>query len=353
MGSTLSTMNTDLPELIESEDELDDLMTRPSPELVAFASSLTSPLLVLGAGGKMGPSLAVRVRRAAEAAGVQLQVIAASRFSDEVGRRWLESRGVETVSADLFENGSLARLPDARDVIYLVGSKFGTTHDPSRTWAVNALVPDRVASRFAASRIVALSTGNVYPLVPVDSGGSRESDPLTPLGEYANAAVARERIFEFHSRQNKTPIVLIRLNYAVDLRYGVLVDIARKVLAGESIDVTMGHLNCIWQGDANDMIIRSLALATSPPRPLNLTGAETLSVRYLAEEFSRLLDRPVTFSGHEAKTALLSNSSESHRLLGPPPTPISRVMYWTAQWLRSGGRLLGKPTRFEVRDGQF
>jgi len=342
-----------LPEVIRTEAELDDFMTRPSAELVSLVSEIRSPLLVLGAGGKMGPSLAARAKRAAEAAGVDLPVIAVSRFSDEVARKWLERWGVETISADLFDREEVARLPDAQDVIYLVGTKFGTTTNPSRTWALNTIVPARVAERYAGSRIVALSTGNVYPLVPVGSGGSVENAPLTPLGEYPNAAVARERTFEFFSRENGTPVALIRLNYAVDLRYGVLVDIARRVHAGEPVDVTTGRLNCIWQGDANDAILRSLPLAASPPRVFNLTGAETLSVRALAEKFGRLFDLPVEIAGSEAETALLSDSSQARRLLGDPATPIGTVVRWTAEWIRRGGKLWDKPTRFEVRNGVF
>lgn len=345
--------STALPQIIRNEDELDEFMTRPSPELVSFVAKVRSPLLVLGAGGKMGPSLAVRARRAAELAGHSLRVIAVSRFSDDRSRRWLNDRGVETISADLFDRRSVAELPDAENIIYLVGLKFGTAQNPARTWAINTLVPAYVSERFPKSRIVALSTGNVYPLVPATSSGAIESDPLVPLGEYANAAVARERLFEFFSQQNEAPVALIRLNYAVDLRYGVLLDIAQNVYAEKPIDLATGSLNCIWQGDANDMIIRSLDLAVSPPRPLNLTGRAKLSVRQLAEEFGRLFDKPVQFRGTGSETALLSNAAEACRLLGEPPTPLPAVMRWTAHWLRNGGRTFGKPTHFEVRDGSF
>ena len=346
-------MNRQLPETIPCEDDLDEVMTRPSPELVDFIRTVRSPLVVLGAGGKMGPSLAVRAKRAADLAGVDLDVVAVSRFSEDATRSWLTERDVETRSVDLLDADSLASLPEATDVISLVGTKFGTSQNPSRTWAINTLVPDRVARRYADARIVALSTGNVYPFVPTSSGGSVETDRLTPHGEYPFAAVARERIFEHHSQQQGTSIALIRLNYAVDLRYGVLVDIGRRVLAGEPVDVTMGHLNCLWQGDANDMILRSLALAESPPRPWNLTGRETLSVRSLAEEFGRLLGRPATIVGTEAETALLSDSTALRQRLGDPPTPLDTVQRWTAHWLRSGGRLLDKPTHFETRDGAY
>jgi nucleoside-diphosphate-sugar epimerase len=342
-----------LPDVIDSEEALDEFITRPSAELVAFVRTLQGPLLLLGAGGKMGPTLAVRARRAAESAGVPLPIIAVSRFSDANARRWLEERGIETIAADLFDRSALARLPEAQNIIYLVGLKFGTSQNPSSTWAVNTIVPAEVMQRYSWSRIVALSTGNVYPLVPVDGGGAIETDALMPLGEYANAAVARERIFEFYSRQNNTPVVLIRLNYAIGLRYGVLLDIAQRVNKGETIDLTTGYLNCIWQGDANDLVIRALPLASAPPTALNLTGTERLSVRQLAEEFGRLLDKPVRFSGTEAETALLSNTGELARRLGTPATPVADMVRWTADWLRRGGSVLGKPTGFAVRDGRF
>lgn len=336
-----------------SEEDLDDLLTCPRPELVEFIPKLSGPLVVLGAGGKMGPTLAVLARRAADAAGHRLDIIAVSRFADEAPRRWLEARGVRTASADLLEKDTLRRLPDASHVVYLVGLKFGTSHDPARTWAVNTLVPAHVVERYATSRIVALSTGNVYPLVPVAGQGSVETDALTPLGEYANAAVARERLFEFCARRQGTPLVIIRLNYAVELRYGVLVDIARKVLAGEPVDVTMGYLNCIWQGDANEMILRALALAQAPPLTLNLTGPEALSVRELAQRFGTLLQKPALIVGSEATTALVSNAARACALLGRPPTPVDQVLRMTAEWLSVGGRTLNKPTHFETRDGKY
>jgi hypothetical protein len=256
------------------------------------------------------------------------------------------------VSADLFDRDALARLPDAENVISLVGLKFGTTLNASRTWAVNTLVSANAAERYARARLVALSTGNVYPLVPVAGGGSVERDALTPLGEYANAAVARERIFEFMAERHQTPLALLRLNYAVELRYGVLVDIARKVEQGEPVDVTMGFLNCIWQGDANEMILRSLALAQVPALALNLTGP-ILSVRELAQRFGVLLKRPVQIVGKESDTALVSNIGLMQAMLGAPATPLEDVLRWTARWIQRGGRLLGKATHFEVRDGKY
>jgi hypothetical protein len=342
------------PAAIHSEEELDALLTRPRPVLVEFMRSLSSPLVILGAGGKMGPTLAVLAKRAAEPAQHPLDVIAASRFSDERAQEWLEGRGVRTLQVDLFDRAALARLPDAENVISLVGLKFGTSQNAARTWAVNTLVSANVAERYARSRIVALSTGNVYPLVRVSAGGAIESDPLTPLGEYANAAVARERIFEFcaQQQQQQTLLALVRLNYAVELRYGVLVDVACRVWAGEPVEVTMGYFNCIWQGDANEMILRTLALARTPPLPINLTGP-ILSVREVALRLGDLMGKRVQITGEEAETALVSNTERMREMLGPPATPVEDVLRWTAQWVMRGGRLLDKPTHFEVRDGKY
>ncbi len=341
------------PERISTEEELDELLTRPSPVLIDAVRGLSSPLLVLGAGGKMGPTLAVMAKRAALAGDGDLEVIAVSRFSDTGVRDWLQSQGVQTLSCDLLDRQAIARLPQTTNIIYMVGAKFGTTRQPAYTWAVNTLIPAYVAESYCNARIVALSSGNVYPLVPVDCGGSQEMDPLTPLGEYANSCVARERVLEFFSTRNGTPMVLIRLNYAVELRYGVLVDIAQKVWTGQPVDVTTGYFNCIWQRDANEMILRTLAMADVPPLTLNITGAETLSVRWLAHRFGELLDKEVHIAGQEAETALLSNSAKARSRLGDPPTPIEHILRWTAQWLRDGGRLLAKPTHFEVRDGRY
>jgi nucleoside-diphosphate-sugar epimerase len=342
-----------LPDCIRSQDELDELLTRPQPELITFIRKLPGPLLILGAGGKMGPTLAVLAKRAAEAAGHPLEVLAASRFSDADARRWIETRGVGTLSLNLLDRDAVARLPDASQVVYLVGQKFGTAQNPAQTWAVNALIPAYIAERYQSVPIAALSTGNVYPLVAVPGPGSVETDGLTPLGEYANAGVARERIFEFFAHVHGTPLVLLRLNYAVELRYGVLLDIARKVHVGEPVDVTMGYFNCIWQGDANDMILRALGLARNPPLALNLTGSAVLSVRDLAMQFGELLGCTPHIIGQEADTALLSNVAKACALLGIPPTPVHQILRWTAEWVKQGGRTLNKPTHFETRDGKY
>lgn len=345
-------MSSGLPDTIESEDALDEVLTTTRPELVRFIKTLTSPLLILGAGGKMGPSLAVLAKQAAEKAGHPLDVIAASRFSDAAARDWLEQRGVRTIAADALQREDLAALPDANNMIYLVGQKFGTSSNPSRTWIINTLPPALAAERFHGARIVALSTANVYPLASVTGGGSGEGDPLTPLGEYANASVARERIFEYYSQQFGTHVALLRLSYALDLRYGVIADIAGKVFRGEPIPLASGYFNAIWQGDANELILRSLDLAASPAAAFNLSGPR-LAVRDVAEKLGELLQRKPIFEGRETETALVCNTSRLERLLGPPATPLDAVLRWTALWVSRGGRSLERPTHFETRDGAY
>ena len=338
---------------IRSEEELDEILSRPAPALIEFIRNLSGPLVILGAGGKMGFTLAALAQRAATAANSPVEIVAVSRFSDVSTRRKFEEHGVRTQSVDLLERDSLRELPDAENVIHLAGLKFGTSENPAPTWAVNTIVPAHVTERYPSARIVALSTGNVYPFMPIHSGGATEVEPLNPPGEYARAAVARERVFTDASKKNGTPVSIIRLNYAVELRYGVLVDIARKVWAGEPVDVSNGWFNCIWQGDACDMILRALPLAASPPTVWNLTGSASLSVRELTSQFSELLERPAKFIGQESDTALLGNPAKLFVEFGSPPTPLEAVIRWTAEWVKSGGRSLNKPTHFEVRDGRY
>ena len=338
---------------IESESHLLDVLTEPGPALIESMAALDGPLVVLGAGGKMGPTLCVRAVRAARARSRPLEVIAVSRFSDKSQKAWLEANGCTPIEADLMDRNALHRLPDSLHVIYLVGMKFGTQSNPSLTWAVNALIPDYVCDRYSKARIVALSTGNVYPMTPVSAGGSVESDPLTPHGEYANACVARERIFEYKARRSAVQVVSIRLNYAIDLRYGVLVDLAQRIYSGEPVDLAMGYFNCIWQGDANDAILRSLPLASSPARILNLTGEEIHSVREVALRLGVIMGKEVRFTGTESSTALLNNSALAHELLGKPAVSLDKMLKWTAHWITTGQRLLNKPTYFHVRDGSY
>jgi len=346
-------VQSSMPETIENESELEEVLTRPSAALVEFVKTLTGPLLILGAGGKMGPTLAVLARRAAEASDRSLEIVAASRFGDQQSREWLERRGITTLTCDLFDEAAVARLPEAESILYLVGLKFGTARSPAATWATNTLLPAYVCRRYPRGRIVALSTGNVYPLSVVSRDGSVEGDPLTPLGEYANAAVGRERIFEFCSRRNGRAVALLRLCYAVELRYGVLADIARKIHGGQPVELSAGAFNCIWQGDANEMIIRALALAETPPSVWNLCRPEVFSVRDVASRLGELLGRAPRFTGEEGETALLANPARLCARLGPPSTLLDQMLAWTAQWVQSGGRDLGKPTHFEVRDGNY
>lgn len=341
------------PVNLNSEAELDEWLTRPRPVLVEAIRGVSSPLVILGGGGKMGPSLAVLARRAAEAAGHALEVVVVSRFRDVSVRGWLESRGVHTLAADLFDARAYEGLPNATHVAYLVGMKFGTSRDPATTWAANTLIPARAGERYRGARVVALSTGNVYPFTPPESGGATEEHPLTPLGEYANAAVARERILEWCSRQNGTPMALMRLSYAVDLRYGVVVDIAEKVVRGEAVDLSNGHFNCIWQGDANEAVLRAFSLATCPAAAWNLCRPEVFSVRETAMALGAILGREVRFRGSPSGTALLSNTGKLWSALGEPPVSFETLLRWVAHWVAHGGRSLGKPTHFENRDGRY
>ena len=342
-----------LPAAIESEAQLEELLSRPSPADVAFARTLAGDVLVLGAGGKMGPSLARRVRRAGEAAGVPRRVIAASRFSEPGVAESLERDGIEAVPCDLLDPASLDRLPAASDVLFLAGRKFGSAGRPDLTWAHNTVLPTYVARRFASARIVVFSTGNVYPLVGAASTGSVETDPPGPVGEYAQSCLGRERVFEYFSRERSTRCVLFRLNYATDLRYGVLTDVARRVWAGEAVDLAVPRVNVVWQGDANSYAFRALALAESPPAILNVTGAGSLAVGDAAQRFARRFGREARFAGEEGPVALLSDASRCRARLGEPEVSIDRLVEWTAAWVETGGRDLGKPTKFERSDGRF
>jgi nucleoside-diphosphate-sugar epimerase len=349
-----SSASLSLPDHIGNEVALDEVLTRPRPVLLDFFRTLRGPLLILGAGGKMGPTLSVLARRAATAAGRNdLDVIAVSRFSNRAAQEWLAAQGVRSVGADLMDPDQLTGLPDAENIIYMVGLKFGTADNPALTWAMNTLAPAHVCRRYPTSRIVALSSGNVYPLVPVAGGGAREDHPLVPLGEYANSVIGRERIFEYFSRRDSNSMALVRLSYALDLRYGVLVDIALKVWRGELIDVTNGYFNAIWQGDANEAILRLLDLAACPARPVNLTRREVFSVRETALRFGELMGRSPQLTGSEAADATLTDTSLFYERLGEPGTPMDRVMRWTAEWVAAGNALLQKPTHFEVRDGRY
>lgn len=339
--------------LIESVGELEEKLATPSPEDLEAVVRLQADVIILGAGGKMGPSLARRIKRAAEAAQPNLKVIAVSRFSSGALADELRAAGIATIACDLSDREQVRRLPLCPNVLFLSGRKFGSSDRPDLTWVTNTVLPFHVADHYRASRIVAFSTGNVYPLVSIDSGGSLETDAPNPVGEYAQSCLGRERVFEFHSIEHGTRCLLYRLNYAVDLRYGVLVDIARKVHAGEPVDLAVPAFNAIWQGDANSYALRSLELCSSPARILNVTGAETVLVRRAAEFFAAAFNRQPVFRGEEGQRALLSNASLCHELLGRPHVSIEQLMRWVAHWVEVGGESLNKPTKFEVADGRF
>lgn len=350
----MDTLDTTPPnDLPTDEDGIEELLSRPTAGLLQSLEKLPGDIAILGVGGKMGPTLAMMARRALDRLGRRDRVIGVARFSDPEARAKLEASGIETIRCDLLKAAELESLPEVPNVVFMAGQKFGTASGPEQTWAMNTLVPAGAAQKFARSRIVAFSTGCVYPLVPVNGGGASEDLPLGPPGDYANSCVGRERLFEYYSKRNATPVCLFRLNYAIDMRYGVLLDVARKVWKGEAVDVTTGHVNVIWQGDANARALQCLAVAESPTVALNITGPETISLRALASRFARLFDRKVEFVGEEAPTAWLNDASRSFKLFGYPQVSLGQMIEWTAQWVERGGRILDKPTHFEERDGKF
>lgn len=331
-------------------EELEDRLSEPTPAVVAALDALDGNLMILGAAGKMGPTLA---RMAKRAVGKSRRVIAVSRFSDPTTRTSLDQHGVETLSADLLDVDALLALPDVDNIVFMAGMKFGATGNEPLTWAMNSFLPGLVCQRFTTSRIAAFSTGNVYPLTPLHQGGSIESDPPGPVGEYAQSCLGRERIFQYFAQSYDTPVSLLRLNYAVELRYGVLCDIARKVWESTPISVAMAAVNVVWQGDANAWALQSLAHASSPASIFNLAGPEQLSVRRIATQLGMLLGKEPLFEGEEVPHALLSNAQKAHCTFGYPTVPIEQILEWTAEWVKNGGPTLGKPTKFEVRDGKF
>jgi len=339
--------------MIANEQQLEDLLAEPSQADARAMADMEGDLLILGVAGKMGPSLAKRARRACERAKLPKRIIGVARFSDPRVQQELRAVGIETVSADLLAPGAMATLPDAPNVLYMAARKFGSTGAEHLTWAMNTLLPALVADRYATSRIVAFSTGNVYPLVPVAQGGASEDTHTGPVGEYAQSALGRERIFEYFSQRNQTPAMFLRLNYAIDLRYGVLLDIGQRVFERRPVDVSMGHVNVIWQGDANSIALRSFALCQSPPAVLNVTGPETVAVRWIARRFGERFGVEPKIEGTESETALLSNAARCHRLFGYPSVTVEQMIEWVAEWIGMGGATLSKPTHFETRDGRF
>jgi len=338
---------------IRDVGHLEELLSEPTEGVISAMSSLDGDIVVLGVGGKMGPTLARMARRASDMAGVKRRVIGVARFSTAALESDLQSRGIETVRCDLLDRKALEQLPDAANVVFMAGMKFGSTGQEWRTWAMNTFLPGMAAERYRDSRIAVFSTGNVYGLSPVRVGGSREEDALNPAGEYAMSCVGRERIFEHFSRVHGTKMSFLRLNYASEPRYGVLLDVAQRVYEGRPVSLAMGYLNTIWQGEASAMSLQSLGCASTPPNVLNLTGPDTLSVRSIAAGFGERFGKEVKFEGHEMSDALLSNAQKAFALFGVPQVTVAQLMDWIADWVKRGGATLAKPTHFEDRAGKF
>lgn len=334
-------------------EKIEQELYKPSEALVADIRETDGDIIFLGVGGKMGPSMAKLARLAVEKAGVRKRLIGVSRFSDAAAREELEKEGIETISADLLNEDDLAALPDAKNVMYLAGTKFGTTGKEAFTWAMNAYLPGRVAERYRNSRIVAFSTGNVYPFSAVHSGGLSEDQLPNPVGEYGQSCLGRERIFQHFAEKNQTPTLIYRLNYAIDLRYGVLLEIAKTVLNDKPVDLTTGNVNVIWQGDANEYALRCFRHCNVPAKILNVTGPETVSVKWLAQQFGLLMNKQPQFVNEIQPTALLSNASLAHQLFGYPRVTLRQMIELTVEWLQGGGATINKPTHFQERKGQF
>jgi len=331
------------------ENALEDILSEPTEAAKKVVAGLTGDIVVLGAGGKMGPTLAIMLKKAS----VSKRIYAVSRFSDKAVRSRIEQAQVETIEADLLEESHYSKLPEVENVFYLAGMKFGSTGNQPLTWALNSFVPALVAKHYKDSRIVAYSTGNIYPLVDIAGSGATEQTKPEPIGEYAQSCLGRERMFEYFSQLYNTPVTLIRLNYANEPRYGIIVDLALKILNDKPIDLTMGAVNLIWQRDANDYIIRSISLAKSPPDVLNVTGPETIPIRRLAEQISDTIGKKPKFVSKEASSALLSNASYCLSRFGPPQTTLEQMVSIIAKWVAAGKKTLNKPTKYNVRDGIF
>jgi nucleoside-diphosphate-sugar epimerase len=338
-----------LPDTIADIAALDDLLCRPSQALIDDLGKVDGDIMILGVAGKMGPTLA----GLAKAALPDRRIIGVARFSDPGVKDWLQARGIETINCDLLDEVAIGALPQVSNIMFMAGRKFGAEGDLSLTWAMNAHVPALAAQAFSRSRIVAFSTGCVYPFVPVDGKGADESVAPNPPGEYAQSCVGRERMFEYFSKQYSTPGRLFRLNYAIDMRYGVLHDIASKILTGTPIDVSLGHVNFIWQGDAAANALRCLAHCDTPTSPINVSGHEILAVRDLAAKLGALLNREPVIVGSEQPTAWLTDTSQATKLFGLPVVDTERLIVWTADWVARSMPSLGKPTKYEVRDGRY
>ena len=333
--------------------EIYQQLLQPSDALIADIAALKGDIIILGAGGKMGPALAKLAQQAVKRAGVKKRIIGISRFSEKGLKGELNDLGIETHEADLLQDDQLDALPEAENVLYLAGTKFGTTGKEPFTWAMNSYLPGRVAQKYKNSRIVVFSTGNVYPLTPVLMGGADENLIPQPVGEYAQSCLGRERLFQYYSSIHNTPILIYRLNYANDVTYGVLLEIARSVKEKKPVDLSMGHVNVIWQGDANEIALRALHHCSVTSKIINVTGPEIIPVRWIAKEFGKLFGQSPEFLNQEQDTALLSNAAESFRLFGYPKVPLKKMMELIVEWINEGGRVINKQTHFQERKGQF
>ena len=334
-------------------NKLYESLLAPSEALVSDIAALKGDILILGVGGKMGPALARLAKQAVDSAEVNKRILGVSRFSEAGLQDELNSLGIETYKADLLQDDQLNALPDTENVLYLTGTKFGTTGKEPFTWAMNSYLPGRVAQKYKNSRIVVFSTGNVYPLTPVLMGGADENLIPQPVGEYAQSCLGRERLFQYYSSIHNTPILIYRLNYANDVTYGVLLEIARSVKEKKPVDLSMGHVNVIWQGDANEIALRALHHCSVTSKIINVTGPEIIPVRWIAKEFGKLFGQSPEFLNQEQDTALLSNAAESFRLFGYPKVPLKKMMELIVEWINEGGRIINKPTHFQERTGQF
>jgi len=340
------------PVSFRDEDELEDFLSTPQEETVDMMARLDGDIIVLGIGGKMGPTLGSMIVKAARRAGVKKNVYGVSRFSNSGLASKLERQGITCIPCDLLNPDDVSKLPKVRNVIYMAGRKFGIRGTDYLYWAMNTMAPAYTARHFADSNIVAFSTGNVYAMWPTDSSGSSETDPLLPLGEYSNSCIGRERIFEYFSLESGLRVLQFRLSYAIDLRYGVLFEIGRQVFEEKPVSLDTGYANVIWQGDANNIALRCLEHCASPPNILNVTG-DRIRIRYAAQQFGEILSKEPRFTGTEAPTAFLSNTDKLKELFGPPPTKSGDMIRWIAGWIKSGGATLDKPTHFQIRDGQY
>jgi len=336
-----------------TEEKLDALLTEPSQALIEDVKKIKGDIMVLGAGGKMGPTLCLLAKKAVEKAGIEKRVIAVSRFTDKFATELLHNNNIETISCDLLDKEKLYALPEVENVIYMAGRKFGTDGSEWLTWAMNSTLPAFVADKFKKSNIVVFSSGNIYPIVPISSGGCKETDKIGPIGEYTMSCLARERAFEYAANQYGTNVFIYRLNFAVDLRYGVLYDMADRIMKGEPISITTPVLNCIWQGSANEIAIRALLHTASPMKIMNITGPETVSIKKAAIELGKHLGKEPIFEGEEGTDAYLSDASEAMEVFGYPSVSMKTLIRWQAEWILDGGRALGKPTHFEERKGSY